>query len=61
MSYDKEIAQRPLTGTEEDIVILQEREQRHIIGEGEYSGYLIIPENEYPELQDKYMELVEES
>ena len=51
MSYDAEIAKKPLTGGEYDIIILQEREQRHIIGEGDFEGYHIMPNDEYCELR----------
>lgn len=60
MSYDAEIAKRPLTGEAYDVLILQEREQRHMIGDGELTGFYIMPSEEYCELRDTYKKLIEE-
>lgn len=54
MSYDAEVAKRPLTGEAYDILILQERGQRHMIGDGELTGFYIMPSEEYCELRDTY-------
>jgi hypothetical protein len=55
MSYDKEKALRPLDLTEKDAITLNEREQKHSIGEGMHT----MPSSEYVELRDKYIEAVE--
>lgn len=60
MSYDAETAKKPLTGERYDILILQEREQRHVMGTGAYAGRCILPSAEYCELRDMYKKLVEE-
>lgn len=46
MSYNAEVAKRPLTGEAYDILILQEREQRHMIGDGELTGFYVMPSEE---------------
>lgn len=60
MSYNAETAKKPLTGERYDIVILQEREQRHVMGTGKFAGRCIMPSAEYCELRDIYKKLVEE-
>jgi hypothetical protein len=62
MSYDAEMAKRPLTGGELDEIILQEREQKHwLICEPEYGNIHLhgMPGAEYCELRDKYVEMVD--
>lgn len=54
MSYDAKTAAQPLTGGEMDVIILQEREQRHMIGNGKLKGFHIMPSEEYCELRDMY-------
>lgn len=60
MSYNAETANKPLTGETFDRLILSEREQRHIIGDGDLRGYHIMPAAEYCELRDMYVKLLEE-
>ena len=58
MSYDKEIAERKLDFGEYDELILQEREQKHILIDGEFGSLYAMPSKEYVELRDKYVETV---
>ena len=60
MSYDKEIAERHLEFGELDEIILNEREQKHILMDGEYGNLHAMPSTEYVELRDKYIEAVKE-
>lgn len=60
MSYDRETAEKPLTGETFDILILQEREQQHLIGRKHMKGYVTMPAAEYCELRDMYKRLVQE-
>lgn len=60
MSYNAEVAKKPLTGEAYDLLILQEREQRHMIGNRELKGFHIMPSKEYCELRDVYKKLIEE-
>ncbi len=56
MSYNKEMAERKLDGSELDQITLNEREQRHILVDG-YHG---MPSSEYIELRDAYIKAVGE-
>jgi len=58
MRYCEETAKKPLSGKDCDDVILTEREQKHTIGEGEYTGLYIMPTEEYIELRSMYEKMV---
>ena len=60
MSYDAEVAEKPLTGNKYDLLILQEREQRLLIGANGRRNSIVIPAAQYCELRDAYKKLIEE-
>lgn len=60
MSHDAEWAAEPLTGEASDLLILQEREQRCLIGVNGRTDRMIIPTTHFCELRDMYIKLVRE-
>lgn len=60
MSYDAEWAKKPLTGEVTDLMILQEREQRYLIGVNGRRDQMIIPTAHFCELRDMYKSLIHE-
>lgn len=60
MNYDAEVAAKPLTGNRYDLLILQEREQRLLIGANGRRNSIVIPAAQYCELSDMYKKLLRE-
>lgn len=60
MSYDDEWAEKPLTGEASDLLILQEREQRYLIGVNGHTDRMIVPTKHFCELRDMYKNLIHE-
>lgn len=60
MAYNAEWAEKPLTGEASDLLILQEREQRYLVGVNGRRDQMIIPTAHFCELRDMYKGLIHE-
>lgn len=60
MSYSAEWAEKPLTGEASDLLILQEREQRYLVGVNGHTDRMIIPTKDFCELREMYKSLIQE-
>ena len=60
MSYSAEWAEKPLTGEVSDLLILQEREQRYLVGVNGHTDRMIISTKDFCELREMYKSLIQE-
>ncbi len=60
MSHSAERAEKPLTGEASDLLILQEREQRYLVGVNGHTDRMIIPTKDFCELREMYKSMIQE-